>query len=190
MGDLEMICQVCGSGQTSWTSDQGWVCGNCGASDADETTPVTDEDPASPPAEAPIWVAAAHAAAAGHLEPLERRGTVRPPSVDEQDEGPAGLGPDLERQTIDAFLYPTEDGWRSCAACGAIPGRGHVNPCAVEAVEARLERLRLADAELDLLRQVALLAPRPPWFNTDTKGYVRALDALDAHDKAREATTE
>ncbi len=33
--------------------------------------------------------------------------------------------------------------------------------------------------ELELLRQVALLAPRPPWFKTDTQGYVRALERLD-----------
>jgi len=40
-------------------------------------------------------------------------------------------------------------------------------------------RGRIVLEELELLRQVVLLAPRPPWFKTDTQGYVRALKRLD-----------
>ncbi len=54
----------------------------------------------------------------------------------------------LDLDAIPDFLYPEQDGHRSCAGCGAIPGRGHAPighaptvPCPVDVIE-QLERDR------------------------------------------------
>ncbi len=79
-------------------------------------------------------------------------------------------------EQIGSYLARFHDLYEGSALATKIRAALQVSPPA---------RGRAVLEELELLRQVALLAPRPPWFKTDTQGYVRALERLDQAGAAR-----
>ncbi len=102
----------------------------------------------------------------------------------------------LDLDAIPDFLYPEQDGQRSCAGCGAIPGRGHAPighaptvSCPVDVIEQlerdrRQTRRQLHAAREELANRDAILDDLSVWADR------RGAELRAAREVVAEAQTQ